>query len=301
MENKGLLSFLIILLVLWILAGTWYIGSNFCGSGETAPPAEIIEEDLPLGMEVYDGNTLIGSASSFIDFERSSFTKDSLSASMTELLSNTVNYLNDNPERQLAIMGFYTEDEEQPSLFPDLGIARANYIKENLEELGAPSARLTAYSELADTLGFVNDTLRNGISFSFSEATGLSEDSRIERIREEIINEPLSVYFESGDVSLNLTQEQKEDLADMIYYLDRIAESYLEIGGHTDSMGDPADNKRFSRQRARTVRDYITQSGIASDRIKIVGYGQDKPVASNKYKDGRQQNRRAEIILLDGK
>ncbi len=65
------------------------------------------------------------------------------------------------------------------------------------------------------------------------------------------------------------------------------------IEGHTDSIGSPEYNKQLSQERADSVRGYLVKEfGIDASRLKAVGYGQDKPVASNATREGRQQNRR---------
>jgi peptidoglycan-associated lipoprotein len=75
---------------------------------------------------------------------------------------------------------------------------------------------------------------------------------------------------------------------------------YFEIEGHTDSTGDEAYNFRLGEERAMAVRDYIAKThGIALSRLNVISYGEDKPVADNKDRDGRAQNRRVVIRILE--
>ena len=68
-----------------------------------------------------------------------------------------------------------------------------------------------------------------------------------------------------------------------------------EISGHTDSVASKAYNAKLSQRRADSVKKYIVEKfGISPDRITAVGYGLTKPVATNKTKEGRAQNRRIE-------
>lgn len=69
------------------------------------------------------------------------------------------------------------------------------------------------------------------------------------------------------------------------------------VQGHTDSRGSDAYNMRLSRRRADAVRSYLASHGIKSSRIRTVGLGESKPVASNATEDGRSQNRRVELHL----
>jgi len=71
------------------------------------------------------------------------------------------------------------------------------------------------------------------------------------------------------------------------------------IEGHTDTTGDLAANQQLSERRALAVMQYIRESLlIPADRIQSIGYGADKPVASNQTTDGRAKNRRIDIILM---
>jgi outer membrane protein OmpA-like peptidoglycan-associated protein len=84
--------------------------------------------------------------------------------------------------------------------------------------------------------------------------------------------------------------------------LDRVAESLnnnpdvnVEVGGHTDSQGSRATNRRLSLARAFTVREYLITKGVSAARITAKGYGPDQPVASNATASGRAANRRVEL------
>lgn len=73
----------------------------------------------------------------------------------------------------------------------------------------------------------------------------------------------------------------------------------IEISGHTDSYGKWDYNKQLSQRRAEAVKDYLTKKGIDPRRIKAVGYGESKPLASNDDEsDGRALNRRVEFKVL---
>lgn len=69
----------------------------------------------------------------------------------------------------------------------------------------------------------------------------------------------------------------------------------LEIAGHTDSQGSDRDNLTLSRNRARSVREYLISKGCPPDMIRSEGYGESKPVADNESEAGRALNRRVEV------
>jgi OmpA-OmpF porin, OOP family len=72
---------------------------------------------------------------------------------------------------------------------------------------------------------------------------------------------------------------------------------HVEIGGHTDSTGPRGLNMRLSRERARSVRQYLVGRGITPARLSARGYGPDKPLADNQSDDGKAKNRRVEFLL----
>jgi peptidoglycan-associated lipoprotein len=74
---------------------------------------------------------------------------------------------------------------------------------------------------------------------------------------------------------------------------------FIEIQGHTDSSGPALANMMLSRQRAEQVRDYLHQeAGIPIHRLAVVAYGETRPIADNKTKAGRIQNRRVVLVVL---
>ncbi|MCR5878767.1 OmpA family protein [Phenylobacterium sp. J367] len=73
---------------------------------------------------------------------------------------------------------------------------------------------------------------------------------------------------------------------------------YLEIQGHTDSTGPEAYNDQLGEARAEAVRKYLSQKGVALNRMATISYGEESPVAPNESPEGRSQNRRVAIVVL---
>jgi outer membrane protein OmpA-like peptidoglycan-associated protein len=73
----------------------------------------------------------------------------------------------------------------------------------------------------------------------------------------------------------------------------------VRVGGHTDDRGGAAANMKLSERRAASVQKYLTDKGIAADRLEYQGFGQTVPVADNKTEEGRAKNRRVEFIITD--
>ncbi len=74
-------------------------------------------------------------------------------------------------------------------------------------------------------------------------------------------------------------------------------ELQISIQGHTDSDGDDAYNKDLSERRAAAVKDYLVETfDIDPDRLQTAGFGESQPVADNSTPEGKQQNRRVELV-----
>lgn len=73
----------------------------------------------------------------------------------------------------------------------------------------------------------------------------------------------------------------------------------VRIEGHTDSTSTAEHNQKLSDERAASVKAYFVKKGIAADRLESQGFGQDKPIADNSTDEGRAQNRRVEIHILE--
>jgi outer membrane protein OmpA-like peptidoglycan-associated protein len=103
------------------------------------------------------------------------------------------------------------------------------------------------------------------------------------------------VLFETGKYELK--PEARERLARVSGILLAYSSLKVAIEGHTDSTGSDEFNQRLSEQRAEAVRDYLVSQGVAAGGITARGFGSMQPVASNDTAEGRQHNRRVELVL----
>lgn len=104
-----------------------------------------------------------------------------------------------------------------------------------------------------------------------------------------------NVQFETGKI--NLLQSSFSILDQVAGLMQKYPDYKLRISGHTDSIGEAPANQKLSEGRARTCYDYLVAKGVASGRMSHQGFGESKPIADNRYKAGRDQNRRVEFEL----
>ncbi|MFI5316343.1 MAG: OmpA family protein [Myxococcota bacterium] len=93
----------------------------------------------------------------------------------------------------------------------------------------------------------------------------------------------------------NIKPEAEPVLDAAVEVLKENPDLHVRVGGHTDSVGAEAYNQGLSERRAKSVRDYLAKHGIDPSRLTAVGFGESQPVADNKTKDGRAQNRRVAL------
>lgn len=97
----------------------------------------------------------------------------------------------------------------------------------------------------------------------------------------------------------NLSPEAEQRLAEFTDKLKADNKNvYLEIQGHTDNSGAPNYNEKLGEERAETVRKFLSQHGVALNRMATISYGEEAPVAPNETREGRAQNRRVVVMVL---
>lgn len=111
-----------------------------------------------------------------------------------------------------------------------------------------------------------------------------------------VLDMPSEVTFASG--SSNLSPQFRGTLDKIGATLTEYEKTYVDVLGHTDSVGSDAFNQTLSEQRSQTVADYLTGRGVQRARLATRGYGESQPRASNTTEEGRAQNRRVEIRLV---
>ena len=153
----------------------------------------------------------------------------------------------------------------------------------------------------ADSKAMSADSKAAGASESAKAAADKAEavDKATKKIVYEVVLSEDSGNFKFG--SSKLPDEAKAKIDEMISKV--LADpkgAYFELEGHTDNVGAPDVNQALGQQRAEAVKSYLyEQYHIPLHRISVISYGEDKPVGDNKTKEGRAQNRRVVIRVLN--
>jgi len=128
-------------------------------------------------------------------------------------------------------------------------------------------------------------------------AAALAALAAKEEARGTVITLSGSVLFESAQSTLLPSARSKLD--EVSNALAAVGERNVIIEGHTDSQGADSYNQDLSQRRADAVRNYLLQRGQPADRIQAQGMGEGSPIADNGSPEGRANNRRVEIVILN--
>ncbi|NRP14217.1 putative lipoprotein YiaD [Aliiroseovarius sp. xm-m-379] len=110
-----------------------------------------------------------------------------------------------------------------------------------------------------------------------------------------VVTMPQDILFATDSAVVN--PGLRSDLGALARNLLNYPNSAVEVIGHTDNVGDAGYNLALSQRRAASVASVLFQNGVPSSRVVTIGRGESRPVASNLTPEGRQQNRRVEIII----
>ncbi|MFV9551740.1 OmpA family protein [Algibacter sp. PT7-4] len=106
-----------------------------------------------------------------------------------------------------------------------------------------------------------------------------------------------TILFDTGKSTIKA--QSAAVLADIIGILKEYSTAKFTVEGHTDSVGSEKLNQRLSDSRANSVKEYLIENGIDAFRLSALGYGESKPIDTNKTRAGRANNRRVEINLAN--
>lgn len=168
-------------------------------------------------------------------------------------------------KNSISLIGQVPSDAVKAKVFSDASIALPNMTVNNLLTVG----QATVTADQAATQAKINEQIGSKV-----------------------------VEFDTN--SDQLTANGKSVLDELVPIMQQNASTNFEIGGNTDSKGNPASNQKLSERRAVTVKNYLVSKGLAAERFTTKGFGGTQPIASNETEEGRQKNRRIGFSVTGG-
>ncbi len=286
---RPILPILGILSAIYIFGGSWLLSKLICGSSAT-----------PAAFSVSDGNFKTSSDQMF-SFPQSS-DKVSYTTDTKKSFISIGKYLNENPNRQLSLSGIFASKEKNNSSFENLGLARAEAVKNLLVSLGGNTDNISTASQQVDNLSFMDKKLYGGVNFLFeekvanAESLGDGSDAEVDA-GSGVGTGALTLMFEESQVSYEPTSDLNEHMDYLRSYVDANPGATIIVTGHTDNQGSLESKMKIAEKRARKVRRILRNNGFASKQVEWRAEGPNDPVASNESSDGIAQNNRVVISI----
>ena len=180
-------------------------------------------------------------------------------------------------------------------------------VEENQERTKANEARIAEVDQRATAAAAAADQKagqagqRADAAYSAAEAVNTKADA-LEKASKRLVYEVV-LSEDKGNFKFGkavMPDDAKAEIDTLVQKLKAEPNgAFIEIEGHTDSAGTPEGNYTLGMKRAENVKRYIyEQHQVPLHRINVISYGEDKPIAPNKTRDGRAQNRRVVIKVL---
>lgn len=298
---KNSIPFWVLMLIVWILFGCWLYHYCCCCCASASEPDRSYS-----GLSIEDGDAFDVESKDNFSFDVNNFELHELKPSIRHSFESAVEYLKSHPDKTLNLNGQYLDNENNESIYPDLGIARATALKNWFMNAGIPADKITIGSELLrDSLQLLKDTIWGATHLSFI-TNEVPEGNVDEQPSKPVIDDaivtklkakPMVLYFETNAASLNPSSAQRNDFAAISKYLSLKPESRLLINGHADNVGNDEHNLKLSKNRADFAKSVLIRNGVSSNQLETQGYGSKKPIASNASEEGKAKNRRVEITF----
>jgi len=313
----------IALLVIWMAGSTWWHVCKIKQLCADDAPGTALTAQTPAFSLTDESRFNVGLPGTF------NFAKSGAIPNLSGFdapLDSIATYLQNNPDRQLTLTGYYTASETNPGSFSNLGIARAEAIKALLIQRGVvANSIITAGVERADlTFNAKGDSANAGVNGTFaamapadsaasasavstsvtatsvtpvSVAAGATEETLAKAEKFESVFKPIDLYFKSGSSDYIRTDETKKFFKEAIQYLRNHKDKDLVLMGYTDNEGPADGNLQLSKKRASSVKQRLLLQGVSASQIESGGKGEADPKASNDTESGRKANRRVTVVV----
>ncbi len=250
---------LAILLILWLFGGCYLWTSTCCLAGAaTSSIAPLL---------IKDGSTTVAQHSNNFFFGFSGSTPN-MTTPVSDELTDAANYLKANPGKTMTLTGQYDDDEKKPGNFANLGLARAESIKQQLIKKGAPAAQLATAALLVKDLKFSDDKLYGGINYAFSEAptSGISikDGSAFSAGSKDNLRFDKSGYVHKTPLAASVN----DAFGKTAEYLKKNAgRSLLLTGFYSDAEKNNSPFPSLGLARANNIKQIFTNLGVPSKQL----------------------------------
>ena len=179
-------------------------------------------------------------------------------------------------------------------------VAGKRRVSQGVYEFNVTSSDPVTYNLSVENEGYVFETQEIGIRPAKGDPQSMAKTIRMRKLQLGTRGVLRNIYFNFDKATF--LQESYNELNKLETMMTQNPGMQIEISGHTDNIGSKTYNKYLSQKRANAVKDFLVKKGVDARRISAVGYGEERPLASNDdEKEGRELNRRVEFRVTGGK
>ena len=281
---------LFVISFLWILGGSFFLSKLFCPAAAAGAAA------TTSNLSLIDGDFKATSTGNY------NFPKSTAAIAITDhardnYFKKTANYLMDHPEKTLALTGVYAIDESNKTDYANLGIARAEAVKEVLVSDGASTEQISTTGMEASDLGFIDKKLYNSVKFDLStNDMGAAAASTLN------FDDSKTVYFNGDEAEFPEDDPKLLDIIDYLAsYMTTNPDAIIIVSGYTDNQGKSSEKMKIAKQRAERIRRIIRDSNggkfFPSKQVIAKAVGPQDPQADNETAEGMAINNRVTIVV----
>lgn len=222
-----------------------------------------------------------------------------VSDSVTTGIEKLKAFLSTNPKQKVTITGYATSDEKNATTFENLGLARANDVKNYFVSKGMSENQFNTIGEIIDKWKMSGDTLLGPANYSFNAVVDSTSNGNDEwsALKDKINADPLVLHFNTNQSRLTLNADEKQKITAITQYLEHVKDAVVLAVGHSDNVGNRDSNVILGQKRADFSKNYLSKNGIDVKRIETQSKGPDEPIGDNNTSEGKAENRRTVITI----
>lgn len=220
-----------------------------------------------------------------------------VSDSITMGIEKLKTFLTANPKQKITITGYATSEEKNSTTFENLGLARANDVKNFFVSKGLSENQFDTKGEIIDTWKSSADTILGPADYTFADTTTTATADEWTALKDKINADPLILHFNTNKSSETLSDLEKQKVTDIAKYTEHVKEAVVLVVGHSDNVGNRDANIVLAQKRADFSKKYLSKNSIDPARIETQSKGPDEPIGDNNTAEGKAANRRTVITI----
>jgi OmpA-OmpF porin, OOP family len=288
-------------ILLTIGIGTWLYNmlccSSCCNTATTEDQPVTAVASVPESVFALNGKNIDYQCNKNFNFTNSDFKYSTpVDGCVDEGIAKLKTALETSGQK-FVITGYALSTEKNTSVYENLGVARAMDVKNYFVSKGIAADLIETKGEVKEVLTEKDNIIYGPVDYTFQDLAANAPQEDWAALKEKINANPLIIYFNTNQTEIELSEEDRKKVTDIVNYLNHVADAKLQVTGHTDNVGMRDVNIKLGQGRANFAKNYLIKNDIAADKIISNSKGPDQPIADNATEEGKAKNRRTEIKI----